>query len=657
MILPGLGILQHPSPHIIATPFKSMYDTKNNFIINRISELLLLRSKHSKDYTMLRRSLISQEIKEVNACDAYSMYHVTLARGRVHFKKRRYREVGKAGVNFKNGGREGPYAGPILRFSEKGEITNTSAVDVVLLEVPGMPEKEPLLSCGSLVYLRPADEKTIECIAIMIASHTSTAILLAPPTVFDMLGSKWHVQFGIDHGHHSRLHMGLHLVRKQNFVESFQWNASRYREDLTKEESEERMRQSIHDLNEFLNKKIAGRMYIHDALSASLPMDSSQQRVVQKVWAALSGEEGGDGAEPTSLAEDLRPKKYNLICCKGPAGTGKSLTAVITAAFVALVSRISLGISARILICTPEEYTADLLTASFMEETRKIAEKYPEIVKNEPKVGLLRVNDPKRPVSYASKESLLFSKISPCGTFQVPSRKEILEAQVIVTSNRSCWLLHRGSERVAAEIGFDLCIIDEAGQASIPDALMAFSCIGAAKGAEMKKTVLMLGDEHQLGPGAKGTGVRGALEAWGNETYCSSVIRLTRNYRSNAGLLEVPKQMFYGDSLSAVAPLEEVKSPDISKIEIFDGLNQAGDSQASGQDSGEAKVPASILILGVDGTHKRSSIWAKGRSCFNQKEAETIKDICAEFNWKSVADPNQISVISLSRAQVMLIRQ
>ena len=87
-----------------------MYDTKNNFIINRISELLLLRSKHSKDYTMLRRSLISQEIKEVNACDAYSMYHVTLARGRVHFKKRRYREVGKAGVNFKNGGREGPYA-------------------------------------------------------------------------------------------------------------------------------------------------------------------------------------------------------------------------------------------------------------------------------------------------------------------------------------------------------------------------------------------------------------------------------------------------------------------------------------------------------------------------------------------------------------------
>ena len=103
--------------------------------------------------------------------------------------------------------------------------------------------------------------------------------------------------------------------------------------------------------------------------------------------------------------------------------------------------------------------------------------------------------------------------------------------------------------------------------------------------------------------------------------------------------------MFYGETLDTVAPLEEVVPPDVSKIEMFSPVLETRQN---------ASLP--VLTVGVRGKHARSSIWSKGRSCFNTIEAETVTDICMELIRESISAMANISVISLSRAQTQLIR-
>ena len=647
------GVLEQPSPNIISTPFTSFAETYANFASKRGGQSML--SYHSPDYQILKRGLLLQEINERKACDKHSMYNINVKVGMVDFDRRRYKE--KLDHEEKNGRvLSGPYSGPNLKTLFNG--TQDGDFPVLLLEVPNSPEKEPELKTGSLVYMRPAESRGLEVISIVLASHMSTVILLAPDNSLSTFGLRqkfWHVKFSIDHEYYSRLHSSMELVRRQERINGFgrlslngckKTRNSKSSSDLGEAEEDSKFDDTLRIFlaaeADLLNAEKVTFDDVMKTIWMDTPPDKSQQSIVHKVWQSL--EEG-----PCTVVKTRTPHiLFKMLCVKGPAGTGKSLTAVNVAAFICTLFQY------KILVCTPEEYTADLLAKGILSKLRAMAKEYPWL--NMDKKTLLRVNDPKRPISHSLQDILLQCKVNETsGLFRVPSQDELMSAQIVVCSNKTSWLLHQGNINVANKLNFDLVIIDEAGQASVPDALVSLGCLGSKSGVKgqdnndetgPQKTLLMLGDQHQLGP-SKTSNFPSILDCWGNDACCSSpVIQLSRNYRSNEGLLEIPKAMFYGEELNPVAKEEDVKPPDLTGIQVFGDCLQKLN-----------KSTASVLTLGVEGKHSRSNVWSKGKSCFNDREGEAIKDICTQFINKELVYPSQIGIVALSRAQVILVRE
>ena len=603
-----------------------------------------------------------QERDEIRKCDEHSMFHVTLSACEVNLNTRRYKEIQRYRGRRRDDTdaadddcddddkttttlplKEGPYAGTISGMGNGGaeESDPTArAMECAMLDVPGLPEKEPDLHPGSFVYLRAASGKHCqsEFVCIMIASHMSTAILLAPNVLYPLIscGTKFHVCFTNDRTRFYRLHQALQLIRKQGMVESFDWFGDGDGKDpRLPTTGSDSTHPSNAEVTSFLNKCVGKNpklSYKAILQSKDSNLDRKQAKVVSAVCNSLGmGADDGDSNADADADHQFKATKYKIVCCKGPAGTGKSLTAVKTVAFLSLVFGV------RVLLCTPEEYTADLLVQSLQKELRAMSGKLKPLGLGK-KVNILRVNDPRRPVTHALADILPSCKIDG-DVFALPSPYELANNSIAVCANRNCNLLHGGDEMLAAHsCSFDLCVCDEAGQLSMPDLLVTLTCMW---GIESRKAILMLGDEHQLGP-SKDSQFESALASWGNENFCSAVIHLERNYRSNQGLLEVPKKMFYGKTLEAVAPLDEVRTPDIS--EVFDGLDSKGD-------------PASVVTVGVEGKHRRSGFYSKGRSAFNEVEAETIKEICLSFMGKNLVSASLLAVICLSRAQTGLVRK
>jgi len=648
----SLGLLVKPSAHIIAMPFKSYSATYQDFILNRITELTRAAPQMLQSgFVSVRRFYILQEIKEMNNFVKYSMFHVQMKVGRINFAKKRY--------SFQDKDKSFPYSGPNL----KG-ILNENEMKCVLVDLPGLPEKEPPLRTGSLVYIRPAKPQgsSLEFVAIFLASHACTAILLASQKFFELLPrTKWHIQFACDHEEHTRMHACLNICQQMRMIRNFDLFHSNETSSLGSYPSSREGRVTFED---FLATPLVKEspLTCSDVLSASPDeLDKMQQEVIFKVWSSLEfGRkkifDSQNRIETGPWAEGTDMTNYNIIRVEGPAGTGKSLTATSAAALISIISNECDGkneIGCRILICTPEEYTADLICVNLHRLLRNIAVKTPSLKMDKDKLPkILRVNDPRRPVSHSHVDALVHCEINDYGVFEQPSRKDLASAQIVVCSCKSSFLLHDGSLEAASELNFDLCIIDEVGQASVPDFLASLSCIGSTKVlpsthedescmfTDIKKTVLVLGDKYQLGPNQSAM-FRPVLDCLGGD-----LIQLRRNYRSNAGLLDIPKALFYGSSLDTGVPEEEVTPPDISGLGVFKTLKERTSGQA----------PASVVALGVDGEHARASIWARGRSCFNKVEAETMRDICLEFVEKRVASTAQISIVALSRAQVVLIR-
>ena len=124
--------------------------------------------------------------------------------------------------------------------------------------------------------------------------------------------------------------------------------------------------------------------------------------------------------------------------------------------------------------------------------------------------------------------------------------------RVVVTTCVGASALSVQSQRARAT--FDFILIDEAAQATAPEALVALALAGPAT------VCLLAGDPCQLpavvrSPAARAMGLAAslletAIGPGGRDAH----VRLSRSYRSNGRILELPSRLFYGGMLAECAP-------------------------------------------------------------------------------------------------------
>jgi hypothetical protein len=243
----------------------------------------------------------------------------------------------------------------------------------------------------------------------------------------------------------------------------------------------------------------------------------------------------------------------------GPPGTGKTVTLVEAALQV-----LEAHPAARLLLCAPQNYSADLLCSALAAAGVGAGD-------------MLRLNDPRRPPVTVKQDVLPFCRLSEATrAFELPPPEALASRRVVVCTCAAAALLRGGDAAAGAAAGglffFTHVLIDEAGQALAPEALLPLGLLrpGGDDPLDPGWGSLLAGDPQQLGPVvrspvAAAAGLGGsllealiachaaaapALAAAGRALGGSTLVR---NYRSHRRLLDLPSKMFYGDSLLAAA--------------------------------------------------------------------------------------------------------
>ncbi|KAI5120592.1 hypothetical protein M0805_008070, partial [Coniferiporia weirii] len=304
----------------------------------------------------------------------------------------------------------------------------------------------------------------------------------------------------------------------------------------------------------------------------------------------------------------------------GPPGTGKTITIVETIRQI-----VHTNPDARVLACAPSNSAADIIA----ERLSYLGEK-----------DLIRLIAPSRKKASVSKKVMPFTRVNGSGIFVCPPRGELEQFRVVVST--CC------NASVPFGIGmksghFSHIFIDEAGQATEPEIMIPVKTM-----ADNKTNVILSGDVKQLGPIVRsavarelGLGVsyldRLMLnpiydEVGGNGT---TLVKLTKNWRSHPAILKFPNDAFYRGDLQACA-------------------DPALTHSICGRWDGLVKKDFPIVFHGVSGKDERSG----SPSYFNIDEASIVKEYV-----KSLLDekglrlkPEDIGVISPYHAQVCKIR-
>ncbi|BGP41754.1 Helicase MOV-10 [Rhodotorula kratochvilovae] len=225
----------------------------------------------------------------------------------------------------------------------------------------------------------------------------------------------------------------------------------------------------------------------------------------------------------------------------GPPGTGKTTTLV-----EAVKQLVAHNEAARLLITAPSNAAADLFCLKLGLSPHE----------------LLRLNAPTRFVEGVDAAVRAYSPTAPDEfgeVFAVPTLGELKEFRVVVTTCVTAFTLwDRGMEKGH----FTHIVVDEAGQATEPEAFVPISLAGP------DTRVVLAGDPKQLGPVVQspfaeryglGTSLLERfmslpIYADGNDSMRGvSYIKLLRNYRSHRAILSFPNGEFYRNELVAVA--------------------------------------------------------------------------------------------------------
>ncbi|KAJ7154602.1 P-loop containing nucleoside triphosphate hydrolase protein [Mycena filopes] len=304
----------------------------------------------------------------------------------------------------------------------------------------------------------------------------------------------------------------------------------------------------------------------------------------------------------------------------GPPGTGKTVTMVEAIRQVLVADP-----QARILACAPSNSAADLIA------TRLMALSSDE---------LFRFYAPSRNKEQVSLELREYTYARPDGHFSVPPLARMKRFRVVVATCVSA--------SVVSGIGiprghYTHIFCDEAGQATEPEAMIAIKTM-----ADTKTTIVLSGDPKQLGPI-----IRSAIaRELGLETsyierlmkreiydevsgYGTSVVKLTKNFRSHGAILKFPNERFYKGE-----------------------LEQCGDPRVINAYLGAALLPNKkfpIVFHAIKGKDDRE---AASPSFFNIDEVSQVKTYIKTLrdDRRVRITDNDIGVIAPYHAQCLKIR-
>ncbi|CAK9869733.1 unnamed protein product [Sphagnum jensenii] len=319
------------------------------------------------------------------------------------------------------------------------------------------------------------------------------------------------------------------------------------------------------------------------------------------------------------LDEDHGKGPYIIF---GPPGTGKTLTVVET-----VLQVLKWKPDSRLCVCAPSNYAADILCSGIANGG--IDNKH-----------MWRLNDPRRLYNsvkndvkrYCTSTNEVFNEAHP----------HLSILRVVVCTCAAAAFLHE--EPLKSQLpSFSHILIDEAGQALIPEALIPLSL------ATHDTCYVLCGDPRQLGPvvhsklASENGLVKSLLEHFMNSPGfqlkhprgASSILitKLFRNYRANSKLLELPSKMFYGDELKAYAEETTVAPPrDWEEIKGCD-------------------FP--LLFYGVKGKQMRER---ESPSYFNPVEIAVVVDLIDGLLKTSDVTKEDIGVMAPYRRQVYKLR-
>jgi regulator of nonsense transcripts 1 len=257
-----------------------------------------------------------------------------------------------------------------------------------------------------------------------------------------------------------------------------------------------------------------------------------------------------------SAIKSVLQKPLSLI--QGPPGTGKTVTC---ATIVYHLAKQKMG---QILVCAPSNVAVDHLTSKIHRtglKVLRIAAKSREAV--ESSVSFLSMHEQLKNYDMDPLLQRLLQKQEQQGelnagdekrlrTLQRKAEKELIEKADVIC----CTCAGAGDPRLA-KINFRSILIDEATQASEPEAL-----IPIVHGA---KQIILVGDHQQLGPVVMS---KKAANAGFNQSLFERLIslgirpvRLQVQYRMHPTLSEFPSNMFYEGSLqNGVTTQERIRT-------------------------------------------------------------------------------------------------
>ena len=402
---------------------------------------------------------------------------------------------------------------------------------VYRLHVPGLPEHRPPVVPGDYVYVRPchvAESVELAVLVVATVAREATVLLQFDAHQLPLLSADKQLE---------KRHVDAHV--------RFMWDGSLFR-------------RASHAMA--CELRAPGP---RPALWPGMPLP------------LLAAPPQTDTYPPMQLYHpNLNEEQQRLVCrvlgghaagaphvLFGPPGTGKTMTLVECA--LHLFHRDAGGGEA-ILLCAPTPFAADLLCSRLAGHGITPAD-------------MLRINDPRRGHAEVKADVLPFCVLDARNTTTAPPCFGMPVAptqRVWVASCASAALIRQNAAAYMRLLPFRAVLIDEAGQASAPEALIPL-CYPLTSA---HTSIVLAGDPQQLGPicHSKPASMRGLavsllerfaaavpptdLAPWTRGTLRRMTV-LSRNYRSHEDVLALPSKQFYSNALLPCADRSTTSLP------------------------------------------------------------------------------------------------
>jgi putative helicase MOV10L1 len=606
-------------------------------------------------------------------------------------------------------------------FQKYKDGTGSSDNDVYVLGMikhAGLSEGRPAVCIGDAVHLRPINRSDIEIVCLVASIDGDVMFLVMPQAFWRTFASLENalclraVQLPAGGGSSSSLKTATVLkgMPKGAFSGKVHVRFSFDRRPFVHMQTALRAADLKMNSNVCLvppvlsgsENLIANMRYLQPTLAQVHEIESKVELLCGRSGLPLNTEQRH--AVSAVLAGGGRQTPYAL---HGPPGTGKTVTMVSAA-----LQLLSTYPEARLLLCAPQNYSADLLCSALA--TAGLL-----------KTQVLRLNDPRRP-PYSSKEDTLDYTLlnTTSGLFELPqSLRQLKSFSVVVCTCTAAALMYpyydphfsgpEASALSSPRVGFSHVLIDESGQALLPEALIPLVLLSPpppldlfldnnnnnittttnetlSSAAHSNNTnhlspawgAMLCGDPKQLGPtvhslAASASGLSSSLlehliaAHWEssasmlNAGLVPSTSMLLANYRSHASLLNLPSKLFYRGQLLAAADPDSVLAPQWKETQRSQPLpgeemgiveEEIVDENIDNEDEfSQITTSASLMFYGVRGQQMRESDIP---SYHNPLEAAAVADLVAGLleSKNAGVSLSDVGVMATYRRQVTTLR-